>query len=374
MSGLLSILFSVGVGMGIFYNPPQPPVATPHVIAPAPGIGVPLNTYQLKLITDVDWIPAPPLPTLNVKRTWQTTDALGLVMPENTYQVAQIGLWWTIPPPLPTLDVKLTPPSVDLPPFYRNAQVNPIAVAWIPLPPLPTLAVKLTPPTGVDQPPLRSADGARLSLLAWADVWIAQTARPSSAWNVPPLVSQVPYTAYPFGIRAAWEPVWLAPPAPVTIAPLTLVYGAQPAPQAPLSLTTLTQMVAQWTQTWPAQSASPSAAWNVPPLLVSVPYTALPRLIWAAWEPVFIAPPPPVMVAPLTLTYGSQPPLVAPLALASLVTITSAWAEPVLTPRSLPSAAWIVTVVPPTSTGPKLILVDGRLAIRLDRMNYKLLD
>lgn len=194
----------------------------------------------------------------------------------------------------------------------------------------------------------------------------------------------------------------------VKIAPLTLVYGTQPTPEAALSAIELAQIVSTWVQTWSAQSAPESAAWNVPPILVSLPYIPLPRLLWTAWESPWIAPPTPVRIVPLTLVYGDQPPpssrtnaIVAawvdalprtqttppnagwnvPVVVATYVpfralpfSLYAAWqlADPPRLPRVVSVAAFATAAA--AGVAPKLILVDGRLAMHLSGILYTLLD
>jgi hypothetical protein len=158
----------------------------------------------------------------------------------------------------------------------------------------------------------------------------------STAWATI-LPAPAPYTTQPVAVRAAWDAPPLAPPTPTKIAPLTLQIGAQPIPQASVSVTELAQLVASWAVSWDAQSAPKSASWNVPPILVSLPYVPLPRLIWTAWEPPWIAPPAPVSIVTLTLPTGNQP---LPNRSDRQVAIAATWAvdnPPQPTPKS---AAW----------------------------------
>jgi hypothetical protein len=132
-----------------------------------------------------------------------------------------------------------------------------------------------------------------------------------------------------------------------TIAPLTLTYGSQPSPQPALSPLELHAIVSAWAVTWDAQAAPKNAAWNIPPLITSPPYTSLPRQILTAWDPPWLAPPPPVAIAPLTLPTGNQPIPQAPLATLKLAQLVSTWAEAPSVPGPRPSAA---TISPPIVT------------------------
>jgi hypothetical protein len=185
--------------------------------------------------------------------------------------------------------------------------------------------VTLTLPTGTSPPPQPPLGLAELVTIvgSWPTSWDAQSGGKNAAWNVPPLLVSLPYTPLPRLIWQAWEPPWIQPPAPVVIAPLTLVYGAQPPPAAGLSSSDITALVASWATTWDAQTAPKSAAWNVPPILVQVPYAVLPQAIRSAWEPPWIQPQRLIAIAPLTLIYGQAPPLRSAIVLPNVQAITS---------------------------------------------------
>jgi hypothetical protein len=209
--------------------------------------------------------------------------------------------------------------------------------------------VTLTLPTGTSpppQPPLAMADLVTI-VGSWPTSWDAQSSGKNAAWNVPPLLVSLPYTPLPRLIWQAWEPPWIQPPAPVAVAPLTLVYGAQPPPAAGLSSSDITALVASWATTWDAQTAPKSAAWNVPPILVQVPYAVLPQAIRSAWEPPWIAPPTPIRIAPLTLVYGA-PPTPRPALSAATFQVLLTWAQSWDTQR----APRLVTITLPTGTQP----------------------
>lgn len=161
----------------------------------------------------------------------------------------------------------------------------------------------------VDQPtPLAPLGPSALAGVvgAWAQDWGTQTAPKTAATLLQ--ASAPPYRSLPRSLWSAWDPAWLAPPAPVTIAPLTLAYGSAPIPSALLSPTELGQLLASWVQTWDAQTAPKNAGWNVPPVLSAVAFAPFQRQILTAWESPWIAPPPLVKIAPLTLVYGQAPP------------------------------------------------------------------
>lgn len=61
----------------------------------------------------------------------------------------------------------------------------------------------------------------------------------------------------------------------VTIAPLTLSYGAAPQPQSGISVTELAQIVSTWVPAWTPPRALPSSAWNVPVTAAGTPIYAI---------------------------------------------------------------------------------------------------
>lgn len=246
-----------------------------------------------------------------------------------------------LPDPLPVQRVRSvvpTFPSVSQPipigplPVQDLAQIVaswPVDVGPILPWPLatPTRIAPLTLPTGtapIPQPPLSVLELTQIAS-TWAQSWDAQTGPKNAGWNVPPVLVTLPHVPPPSLIWTAWESPWIAPPAPVTIAPLTLTYGQPPAPQFPLSVSRLLRIVGSWVETWDAQAGPKSAGWNVPPLLTILPHAPLPVAIWTAWEPLPLSPPRPVVIAPLTLVYGSAPPVQPALSRTVAGIIVPAW-------------------------------------------------
>jgi hypothetical protein len=130
--------------------------------------------------------------------------------------------------------------------------------------------------------------------------WTAQGPAPNAAWNVVAAVVSVPP---PLRRDPVWTAVldWLAQTGQ-RVAPLALVYGQQPP--------TLALPVAYWPPLdWPSWTAPPSAAWNVPVVVVSVVPVFRPPLAWVSLDWGAQAP---GAVAPLTLPYGQLPPGRAP--------------------------------------------------------------
>jgi hypothetical protein len=252
--------------MGIFYNPPQPPTASNAGTPPEPH--------------------------------------------------APIGTQGSQPPRYSTvlmLTAVLASWPADLEPrlHQKNTQQNKIAPLTL------TYGAQPTP-----QPPLSTVELAQI-VGTWQQTWDAQTAPKSAAWNIPPIVSTlVPRTPPPALIWTAWVEPFVRPPTPVAIAPLTLVYGDAP----PIRGTSpLQAQLAAWADPWIVQAGPKNAAWNVPPIVAAIiPANAFPYQILRAWQDDPNRPPRLVTIAPLTLTYGSQPPVQAPLSAATRIAL-QAW-------------------------------------------------
>jgi hypothetical protein len=214
--------------MGIFYNPPQPPTANNAGTPPEPH--VPIGTQGSQ----------PPRYSTVLMMT------------------AVLASW--------PADLE---PRLQAPNNQQN-KIAPLTLAYGSQPaPIPALAIsELTP-----------------IMASWQQTWDAQRAPKSLAWDVP-IAPYLARTPLPASIWTAWEPLPLPPPRPVTIAPLTIAYSSQPPPQPPLATLELAQIVSTWQQTWDAQTAPKSAAWNIPPIVSSVvPRTPPPALIWTGRPP-----------------------------------------------------------------------------------------
>jgi hypothetical protein len=204
-------------------------------------------------------------------------------------------------------------------------------------------------PDNPDQPPRQFAlsPSTRAATAAWVDTQPVQRALAVAAWFVPPVVSVVPPNVRPpAALWTAWIPPSPLPPRPVTMAPLTLTYGDQPMPVAPLSPVEMRQIAGSWPTTWDAQTGPKNASWNVPPLLISLPYVPRQAAIWTAWEPLPHTPPRPIAIALLTLTYGAQPPRQPALDTVTLGQIVSMWVQAWDAQAGPKCAAWYVPPVP----------------------------
>lgn len=310
-----------------------------------------------------------------------------LSLPNNTrVSVAPLSLaYGSQPTPTPALNVPEFQAIVSWPQPEWPAQSAPKSTAWIAPPPsvsavpfpyglvLSTWPADLEPrlsrpndqiqkiapltlPTGASpqpQPPLSVPDLIAI-VSAWPTTWDAQTAPKNAAWNVPPVLVQVPSAPLPRVIWSAWDPAWVPPPTPVAIAPLTLPTG-QTAPAGPSAAL---RSIYAWPVDAPLVPRGPSIAALIPPTVTQVPYTAPPALLWTAWSEPFVRPPTAAAIAPLTLIYGAPPPPRPSLATASLTAIVATWVQAWDAQTAPKNAAWHVPpsfLVPPSVRLPRAI-------------------
>lgn len=191
------------------------------------------------------------------------------------------------------------------------------------------------------------------ALQSWPrDDWSAQRFVKSNAWQPPPI--GVPY---PIGlILASWpadlEPRLGKPNAErVKIAPLTLVYGDQPVPQAPLSAARF-QSIRSWpVDDWAAQHSTISTAWLTLPSwnpFVPFQYTTILANVPSELD---LRPHPrnvsPVKFVPLTLVYGDQPIPQGPLNQKELQRILSWPPDGWAAQSAVKSLSWVIPVLFP---------------------------
>lgn len=303
-------------------------------------------------ITQVAWQPDPPTPQRRLPSVVGVFPASSQPQPQSTLsalELVQIVNAWT-----QNYDPQSAPKSAWNAPVLARVPYSPppasIWRSWDSPDVRPPDPVRIAPLTLVygDAPAPRSplsVSGSVRTAGTWEQTWESQSAPDNAGWNVPPILISLPHIDLPKSIWTSWEPAWVQPPRPVSIAPLTLTYGTQPQPKAPLALPTMMAAMASWQEAWSAQTAAPQASWNVPPILVVLPRVELPRAIWTAWEPPFVAPPRPVSVAPLTLSYGAQPTPQAPLSVSKIVQAVAAWTESWPAQSANPSAGWNVPPV-----------------------------
>lgn len=370
--------------MGIYYNPPQPPMASnagtppePHAPIPSQGNQPPFRQVAAAVMM------------ASVLAAWPADAEPRLQFPNN--QQRKIA-------PL-TLAFEPQPPQIGT----SQATQRVIYASW---------------PSDLE-PRLSLPNNRQVSIAPLTFTYGSQ----------PPIVGTRPVTSGQ--LIGSWpldfEPRLIAPNnTRVNIAPLTLLYGDQPPLIASLTRTDL-ETIDIWPQPdWPSQNASRSLAWYVPPIpvITDQPYRAFPYgLILAGWsadlEPRLNRPNDQQQkIAPLTLTYGDAPtprgaltptqlqiitawpldleprlgrpndrqqtivpltfvygdapnprgPLSTPT-LVAIITPAQTWAAQTFAKN----AAWNVTGVVP-ATSPNLILVDGRWAMRLHGILYTWID
>jgi hypothetical protein len=275
--------------------------------------------------------PPSPNPPLNAQEFQAIT---AWTQPNWAAQSAPASAAWNVPPLVASVpNIPFPYPLILAPPATWSAQAS---ARIAPL----TLTYGQQPPTVGTQV---QADSAVIGS-AWAVDWPAQSAPKSTAWYVPPIVSStVAPGPFPYSlILSSWpadlEPR-LAPPnnRQTAVATFTLSTGQQPPVIGPMRPGLVEVVANAWQQTWDAQTAPKNAAWNVPPVLVAVPYAPVPRSIWVAWEPVWTSPPVPVSIATLTLPTGQQPPAQARTTSSPII---AAWAtDPIVRPAVTPIAA-----------------------------------
>lgn len=350
--------------MGIFRSDPQPVQLTPHVPASAltTGSQPPRIASQLAMAMAV------------VGMAWPQAGEPHPIQPmQGRSQIAPLTLVYGQQPPIAgPLSVTETaiavlswePARSEPPKLIGSAAWNaPVVIlpvgpitpqemavvrsAWEPPAPIPPFPVKIAPLTlvygqapPVDGPLTETELNIAIAPLAW---WPPQNARPSAAWNIPPIAAGVPFTPLPLNIVGSWQTDWRAQSAGL-IAPLTLVYGQQPPVQGPLTVPSLTAILSP-RDIWTSQSEPDNAHWNVPPISAFLSFARLPQSVLAAWLPPDSGAQSRGPIAPLTLAYGQQPPLVGAITPAELNEVVRAWDSFWAAQSQAPNAAWNIPAV-----------------------------
>jgi hypothetical protein len=366
------------------WSPPPPPQVigssgtppTPHDPIPAQGTSVPPRRAAALAVT-----------MMVVLASWPADLEPRLQRPNDQRQkIAPLTLKYGSQPP-PTA-------------FYSATEMGQIVASWPPTDVGPILPrpndrqqqiAPLTLPTGQQPIPSAFLSATELNQLvsSWQSSNDAQSAPKSAAWNVPPLITSVPFRRDPLytvtpdplpvqrflsvvpnflavsqpqpqsplsvtelaQIVSAWPadsgPLLPWPiNAPVKVAPLTLPTGIQPTPQGPLSVTEMVQFVSVWAVTWDAQAASKSAAWNVPPIPPSVPSPPFPAHVYAASA---LPDPQPVQrlrsIVPTRPT-ASQPTPQPPLSVVEITQIVATWTVTWDAQTGPKNASWNVPSIP----------------------------
>lgn len=215
--------------MGIFYHPPQPTQAAPHVPIPPQGDQPPRKAAAAP--SALAWHGA----------VW-------------TVQRRALSAAWDVP-------------AVQAGPVPLAARPWVIwDTAWQtnPEPALPRRGIAPLTLVYGDAPPVALPAALRAALTQWQDSPNVLPPRPGvAAWDVPATAEHIPPSLLPLAILIAWQ----SQQADITtrrgIAPLTLSYGDAPPPKL---LSAVWQVLSQWLgPEWRAQAPQPSAAWNIPP-------------------------------------------------------------------------------------------------------------
>jgi hypothetical protein len=174
----------------------------------------------------------------------------------------------------------------------------------------------------------------------------------------PPRITTTPSAA----IRSIWDaqPNWNAQRAQPVAALASLIYGQQPPPSSAARFYAIA--LGAPPVIWGSQSESENAGWNQTPIAVAqpAPNAALAAAIVAAWNVPGWQAQRAASVAPLTLTYGQQPPIYE-------------GAEQIANLLALPAATWNAQTAPPNAgwnyipaatNQPPPVSIAGFMAIR----------
>lgn len=267
--------------MPIYYAPPQPVQASPHVPIGNQGDAPPKRTlhgfYALRgLWSEPSW------PAQYGPRIVAQTLTYGQEPPRRTHALLyQIRATWPEPwwpaqsePANAAFNIAVTsqPPASQLARIYNLRGLWP-ETTW-PAQSAPRIAAQ-TLAYG-DQPP-------RFNLLqpVWPQpIWNAQSAAPNAAWNIPAVISAfVPPGPPQWQIWRSWQSTPQPAQRATTLVQLT---GDQP-PKFTQHLRM--SLRGQWPEAnWPAQARGPNASWNVPRVDNPPPKPWVRWNIWASWN------------------------------------------------------------------------------------------
>lgn len=185
------------------------------------------------------------------------------------------------------------------PPYSTVVNGKVILGQWETPAPLPTIPqrsyIVVQTLTYGDQPP-------RLvrQFIPTVDSFIPQQQRSGIASLIPPVSVQPPFTRLPNWIIDSWKQVDQPTFPRNNVAPLALTYGDRPPP--------LKNTIPLQADTYFPQQARAGVASFAVTVVSQVPFVAQPSFIVNSWNPAPFSLPPSSKIAPLTLTYGSQPP------------------------------------------------------------------
>lgn len=330
-------------------------------------------------------IPAPQFPlsvykTIQASNAWiQTWDAQTVpksvawnVPPSQFPHTTPPALIWTaweppfVKPPLPVAIAPLTLAQGQQPPLHSIVvQMETAVGAWP-----PDLEPRLQRPNDqrqkiapltltYGQQPIPSSFLTVIEQRQIASQWPADTGpilpwplwiREISAPLIPvPPIPALPYVQPPYGIYALCEDAARLDLVVVPTAITTPDNPSQPPRQFALNPVTQAQIGAMWVDPPPLPvRLIPSI-----PQPTFTPSAKPSQTILALCETLVIVPPRPVAIAPLTLTYGSQPTPTAFLSTTELRQIAETWVDPPpQPPRTIPTASTQAaqTIAAPTAT------------------------
>lgn len=318
--------------MGIFFNPP-PPVQIPPPYAPirAQGQQPPrLPTTLPQEIARLAWEPSFPVwypPFQEPAEILPLTLVYGS-QPPRTEPLQPPAVWWQAVPAqqLISATAAWNVPTVVSTFVPYTTLPEAVLAAWQPAPPMP----RQTPPPwapipaqGQQPPPFV---GQRPADVWWQAPPVQQSAPGTAGWNVPAVVTRVPFSPLQPQILAAWVP---GPPPPQRLLP-TFFPGLSvdaPPPSEPL------QPPAVWWQpVTPPQQTAPGAG-AIPPPVVNAPPPTSPLQ------------PPPVWWTPFVL-YSQAPPVPPPTPPAPPAVLVVEWGGDWVPPRKRTMKPAPLTKVP----------------------------
>lgn len=256
--------------MGIFYNDPQPTQRAPRLPASAltTGSQPPRNAV------------AGAIAMATILAAWPAQGEPRPIQPmQGRSQIAPLTLQYGQQPPIAG---SITPTEMSI---VRSSWPDEGEPRLQQHNHYPERRRYIAPQTLVygQQPPVAGAitpTELNIAVRSWDPPFLYPESEANSAgWNIPaPIASQVPYTR----VTISWPPDGSLAQRTTQIAPLTLVYGQQP----PIVAIRILAPPPQW---WSAQSAPPSAAWNVPVVGVNqpAPYRVQNYTVRFAWEAPF---------------------------------------------------------------------------------------
>lgn len=265
-----------------FYPPPQPTQGRRFVPIPAQGQQPPFGPRPARVTTDL------------IRQSWEPPDPQPYQRP---LTIAPLRIVYGNQPPLGNWPAEV---------IFNEV----LRVSWEPPPPTPWQRPLTIAPLrivyGSQPPPRNDALKMETVLASWPtgfEYQAPQLTELAATITLPPVVTFVPFVRLPDHVFRSWEaPLQVTQPVN-NDAPLSLVYGDQPPKMraAPMQW--------QYPDALP-QQARPSIAPLIasPPVVTFTPFTSYPLALIQSWQAIESPQQRQRQVAPLTLTYGQQPP------------------------------------------------------------------